>query len=278
MAERIRVSLRRNDRIMLEMSCHFGFLTTEHCAKWIYKTSIRYARRRLHQLRRAGYLRFVARRDRIGLMKVYIPCLPNLRGEIDDAVIERGEKARTAHVRFRSQTEHEDAVRDLAINLQLAFPETRVDLDFMYLKSELSSQTSKGGGNGRFPDVTLRRWQKSDIAFEVELTQKSQERYFKKLLDAFAHPQRPTVYVVWDLSIGQMVLKQRENVLRTLRRRNQLPQSEVLVVSYEDLHSKEMIQKFIEELEHKRLVPGMVPDVLGKVPTEIENEHMELKR
>ncbi len=244
-----RVHLQKRDISFLEMCCHFGFLTVKHFSKWIYKNTELNARRRLRMLHGAGFLKFGTRRERAGVVKVYIPHLENLRGAIEDGVVERGHLAVQTRPWFNSVCNHEDIVRHWAIRLQLAYLDADVDLEFMYFKSLGGTKMNRPLARNTYPDITLRRWQKTEIAFEVELTLKSSKRYSLKLVDLMSTPGRPTVYLVQDPTVLRAIQKQIENAQQTLRRRNQQALSNVFVVPFDEIDTDGDLRKLIERID-----------------------------
>ncbi|MDZ4676313.1 MAG: hypothetical protein SGI74_02295 [Oligoflexia bacterium] len=271
-----RIYLQQTDREFLEMCCHFGYLTANHFAEWIYKGTIPNARRRLLMLCKAGYLRFVSRREEAGLKKVYIPNLEKLVGIVEDQELERGKLSCQSKPWFRSLSRHEDIVRDWAIRLQKAFPEADVDLDFMYLKSSENSNKVDPRACSLFPDITLRRWGKPDIAFEVELSRKCSSRYLRKLLSLLASPNRPTVYLVEDSSVFAAVHKQIDIARQILKRRNQQTKSEVLLILCSTVQGDGKLAQLVEKIESGKCASECATIERTKERTLKDKENLEM--
>ena len=235
------VKLQPRDVLFLKLVSQFGYLTSEHVEKWIFKTSNKSTRKRLLMLERAHFINFVTRRERSGTRKVYIPNQKELVGILDEELLPRCSKAVTMKPWFRSLTGHEDLVRNWAIRLQLLFPDALVDLDFMSSKSENESLNETGESSGLTPDIVLKLSTGAEIAFEIELTHKNQSRYFRKFFEILSTPNRPSVYLVNSLNVRNLVLKNLELVRQDMSSKGQFEYSELEVVSFEELTSDEKL-------------------------------------
>jgi hypothetical protein len=248
-----KVCLQSRDYLLFEMICKFGYLTVDHVSKGIFFTSIKNTRRRLLQLEQAGFLKFITRRHRSGTLKVYVPNFSNLEWILEKEFFKRHSKVALVKPWFRSISGHEDIVRDWAIRLQTIFPKAQIDLDFMLADSKYKS-SNKNRNLDLLPDIVLRSESGVEISIEIELTRKSQQRYFSKLTDIVSIPNRSTIYLVPDQKLKSVVQNILVLVLENIKRKNQLERSSVQVLTFDDLNSDEKIIEIMKGTPGRR--PG----------------------
>jgi hypothetical protein len=180
-----------------------------------------------------GFLKKIKRREESGTRQVYAPNQSQLENVLDKDLLARSHIAVTAKPWFRSFTGHEDIVRTWGIRLQRLFPEAQVDLDFTFLKSTFVPSNGKKGFNSLCPDIVLKLESGDEIFFEVELTQKDQNRYFTKFMDIISKPNRSTIYLVKNEKLNDLVLKILPLVRQNLQRKNQSERSTIQTLSLE---------------------------------------------
>ena len=200
-----KICLQPRDYLLFKMICQFGYLTADHVEKGIFFTSNKRTRRRLNVLIQAGFLKYVTRRYQTGTLKVYVPNFANLETILEKEFLETYHKAALVKPWFRSISGHEDIVRDWAIRFQNLFPDAKVDLDFMLMDSKYKL-SNKNESRDLLPDIVVRFNSGFEIAWEIELTRKSQQRYFSKLTDIVSTPNRSTVYLVPEEKFKCVVL------------------------------------------------------------------------
>jgi hypothetical protein len=267
---KLSVTITERDRLILRCLTDFGYLTTSLLKTNVFKSSAQNVSVRMKKLTSLRLVKKIYRRT-VEKQAAFIPNLKGLRSFSDSHAEVRCEKSCRAMPWFRSQSLHEDVVRHIGLLIYSSNKSCEINMDYMQSDCTrfISDPTEKGVL--RLPDLEVNMFSGASCLIEVELTQKSRIRIFRKLKALLLDQPRPVLYIVRDQKLRAVFDEeiQKVEIYSKERGRDLKSKAQLFVLDQPNLPSE--IAIFLEQAEAKyRLKQVLLQKTTPSTRKEIE--------